>query len=196
LPSSRPVTITAGQLSRETITLQNIEGTPGAIAPQVASPPLPVARLPSSQSPVLPAVAADPRAPEDTDGGWQRSAAWISGVGAVLFAGGALVGQIARGHYADRVDGAIRDGRCTQNGNQFTGDGNRDCANAATDRDQAAVVALVSGGLAGTFALASAIFFLAAPPAADARIGPVSPRTRFAFAPAGGGALLQCGGSF
>ena len=146
-----------GQLARETITLQKI-------APRR----LQLARsrrlrrrwraADADGAAALPAIAAGRAAPEDPGGGWQRTAAWISGGAAVLFAGAAVVGLVARGHYADRVDGALRDGGCVQRGDQFTGDRARDCAVAATDRDQAATLALVSGGAAGVLALARRSF--------------------------------------
>jgi tetratricopeptide (TPR) repeat protein len=157
LPSSRPVTIAAGQLSRETITLQKIEAAPVAAAAPIAVPPL--ARAPSPPGPTLPAIAVGPRAPEETAAGWQRTAAWITGGAAVLFAAGAMIALVERGRYADQVTGAIRDGRCAQQGDQFGGSDARECAKAATNRDRARTLALVSGGLAGASALASTIFF-------------------------------------
>jgi hypothetical protein len=197
LPAARPVTIAAGQLARETMTLQKIEPPPLA-APQITPAPRPVARAPLPPATALPEIVAAGRAPEDP-GGWQRTAAWVGGGAAVLFAGAAVVGLVARGHYADRVDVALRDGGCAQHGDQFTGDGARDCAVAATDRDQAATVALVSGGVAGVLALASTILFVAAPRAdaqAGSRLGSVAARARFTCAPVGGGVVLQCGGRF
>ncbi len=182
LPVSRPVTIAAGELSRETITLQKV----------VAAPPQPIALA------SLPAARAAER-PEDPGGGWQRPAAWLSGGAAVLFAAAAVVALIARGQDAGEVDGALRNGRCFQEGDQFRGDGARDCANAATDRDRAATLALASAGLAGGFALASTIFFVTAPrsdPDAQVHIGLAAPRARLACAPAGSGAWLMCGGRF
>lgn len=199
LPSSRPVAITAGQLSRETITLQRVELAPAAAAPPVAVSPLPVARAPSSPGPALPPIAATPRASEQTFGGRLRRAAWSTGGAAVLFGGAAILGLVARGHYADRVDGAIRDGRCVLTGNQFTGDGARDCANAAIDGDRASALALVSGGVAGACALVSAVFFVVAPRAetrGGADVSSFARRALFACAPVGGGTLVQCGGSF
>lgn len=202
LAATRPVTIAAGQLARETINLQKIATTPVA-DPQIAPALSPVARGPTAVSTapaVLPAIAVAMRAaPEDPGGGWQRTAAWISGGAAVLFAGAAVVGLVARGHFADRVDGALRDGGCFQRGDQFTGAGARDCAVAATDRDQVATLALVSGGAAGVLALASTILFVAAPRADTQTSSPagwVAARSRFACAPVGGGAVLQCGGRF
>ncbi len=159
LASSRPVAIAAGQLSRETITLQKIEAASVAAAPlPIAVPPLAVA--PSPPDPALPPIVAPPpRAPDNTGGGWQRSAAWINGAAAVLFASGALVAVVTRGHYADRVSAAVRAGHCAQDGDQFRGDSAGDCAMAASNRDRAESLGLVSGGLAGACALASAIYF-------------------------------------
>lgn len=202
LPVTRPVTITAGQLARETITLQKIAAPPAVESLPIARSPPPVARAPTAGGDGLPGIAEVRRAPEDPGGGsWQRTAAWVSGGAAVLLAGAAVVGLVARGHYADRVDGALRDHRCSQQGDQFMGDDARVCAIAATNRDQAATLALVSGGIAGMLALASTILFVAAPRTdgqahSDARVGAAIARARFACVLAGGGAVLQCGGWF
>jgi hypothetical protein len=199
LAATRPATITAGQLARETITLQEIAPSPVAASQMFAPAPRPGAREPPRPAAVLPGIATAGHVSEDPGGGWERTAAWVGGGAAILFAGTAVVGLVARGHYADRVDGALRDGRCVQHGDQFTGDGARDCAAVATDRDQAATLALVSGGVAGVLALASTILFVAAP-RADAqdssRVGSVAARPRFACAPAGAGMVLQCGARF
>ena len=195
LTATRPVTITAGQLARETITLQKIAAPP-VPAPQMFAPaPRLVAREPPGPTAALPGIATAGRGPEDSGGGWERTAAWVGGGAAILFAGTAVVGLVARAHYADRVDGALRDGDCVQHGDQFTGGSARGCAMAATDRDQAGTLALVSGGLAGTLALASMIFFLAAP-RVDTHGGMVAAPSRFTCASAGGGVVLECGGWF
>jgi hypothetical protein len=161
LPSSRPVTITAGQLSRETITLQRIDVAAVEAALPLGSPLLPLARAPSTAGPTLPAMVEDPRALDGTAGRWQRSAAWITGAAAVLFASGAVVALVKRGHYADQVSTAVSAGHCAQDGDQFRGAGAGDCAIAATNRDRAESLGVVGGGLAGACALASAIFFTA-----------------------------------
>jgi len=194
LPATRPVTITAGQLARETVTLQRIEPPP-VVSPQITPAPRPMAREPTAAVTVLPGITDVRRAPDDPGSGWQRTAAWVSGGAAVLFAGAGVVGLVARSHYADRVDGALHDGRCVQHGDQFTGDSARDCAIAATDRDQAGTLAVVSGGAAGVLALASMLFFAAAPHA-DRQAGAVAARPRFACALAGGGVVLECGARF
>jgi tetratricopeptide (TPR) repeat protein len=160
LPSSRPVAITAGQLSRETITLQRIEVAAVVAASPAAPPPLSIARAPSPPDPALPPIVAAPlRAPENTAGGWQRSAAWITGAAAILFASGAAFALVARGRYADQLSAAVRARRCVQDGYQFRGDGAPDCAIAANNRDRAEVLGLAGGGVAGACALASAFFF-------------------------------------
>ncbi len=200
LPATRPVTITAGELSRETIMLQRLEVAPATagpgISPAITPTQSPVALAPAPPGAALPAMAAAPYVPDDLgDGGWERTAAWVSAGVAVLVAGGAAVAVVARGQYADQVASAVRDNRCTQAGDRFTGVGAEDCANAATDRDRSAMLALLGGGVAGAFAVASAIFFVATP-RADAGARSAAVRARFACAPAGGGALLQCGGWF
>jgi len=160
MTSSRPVTIVAGQLSRETITLQKIEVAPVEAAPPIALALLPLARAPPPPpEPVWMPISAAPRAPDNDGSGWQRSAAWITGAAAVLFTSGAVVALVTRGHYGDQVSAAVRAGRCAQDGDQFIGDGARDCAIAATNRDRAESLGLVGGGLAGACAIASAIFF-------------------------------------
>jgi len=194
LAATRPVTITAGQLARETITLQKI--APPVVESRPIAPALrPVARAAASGGDALPGIAEVRRAPEDPGGGWQRTAGWVSGGAAVAFAAAAVVGLVARAHYAERVDDALRGGRCIQQGDQFFGDGARDCAIAATNREQAGTLALVSGGIGGVLVLASTIFFVAAP-RADAQARSDSARVRFACAPASGGTVLQCGGWF
>jgi hypothetical protein len=160
LPSSRPVTITVGQLSRETMMLQRIEVAAVVSASPAAPPPLSLARGPSPPDPALPPMMAPPpRAPENAAGGWHRSAAWITGAAAVLFASGAAFALVTRGHYADQLSAAVRARRCVQDGDQFRGDGARDCAIAATNRDRAEALGLAGGGMAGACALASAIYF-------------------------------------
>jgi hypothetical protein len=155
LPVSRPATIAAGELARETITLQKIVPPPAAITPAF----LPAVREPIAPGPALPPIVVIPRVLEDPGGGWRQPAAWISGTAAVLFAGGAVFALVERGRYADRVAGAIRDGSCAQNGDQFHGLTASDCANAASNRDQAGTLAVVGGGVAGVFALTSRILF-------------------------------------
>jgi hypothetical protein len=198
LPSSRPVTIAAGQLARETITLQKIEPPPVVALQPMSATLLRMARAPGSP---LPAIVEVPRPPEDPGGGWQRPAAWITGAAAVLFAGGTVIALVQRGRYADQVAGAMREGRCAQEDDQFGGPAARYCANAATDRDQAEILALVSGGLAGVSALTSTIFFVTAP-RAETRVGLVGHRARLTCGASGAsdsGArsrMLMCGGRF
>ena len=199
LPVSRPVTIAAGELSRETITLQKVAAA--TVPPPRGFTPVPMARQSTGNGAGLPGIADLQRVPEASGGGWQRTAAWVSGGAATLFAAVAVVGLVARDQYSDRLDGHLRDGRCVQHGDQFTGDGGRDCAVAATDRDRAATLTLVSGGVAGILALASTILFVAVPRADDharseAQARSVVARPRLACAPAGRGAELQCGGWF
>jgi hypothetical protein len=165
LATSRSVTIAAGELSRETVNLQRV--SPLAIASR--APTLRLAgEVTSREGAKLPApglaTATPPWDPRDEEGGgMRRSAAWATGGFAVLFAGGFVAGLLARAHYAGLVRSRLDDRTCAQAGDQFSGSQAPACAAAATNRDRASMLGVVSGGLAGAFAVTSIVLFASAP---------------------------------
>jgi hypothetical protein len=179
LAASRSTTIAVGELTRETMSLTKIDPPP---APSPRSPPA-LAR--SLSPPLARSPLGDPRASppslhvgqvgidgseKEGEGGGGRPAAWITAGGAAFFAGGLVVALVKRSHYAGIVTAHQADATCAQAGDRFTGVGAPACAAAATNRDQATILAKVSGGLAGALALTSALLFMTAPSAPDRRI--------------------------
>lgn len=174
LPTARSVTIAAGELTRETVSLQKIEGSPvpfAAFAPRLPSAPSVPAVAPAPPSLLSSGALArvgDGRAGDgDRDGGgggaWRRPAAWVSLGGAVLFTGGLVAALVARRHYAQVVAARLGDGRCTQSADLFRGPAARDCADAAGQRAGAQTLGVIGGGVAAALAVAAVVLFATAP---------------------------------
>ena len=179
LPASRSTNIAVGELTRETIGLQRLDPPPAPPALGESRPPprapAPVGDLRPSPPPVY--VGNDGSGRVSEGGG--RPAAWITAGGAALFAGGLVVALVRRSHYAGIVTAHQEDATCAQLGDRFSGVGAPACAAAAGNRDQATILATVSGGLAGALAVTSALLFITTPGAPDRRIacapGPTVP---------------------
>jgi hypothetical protein len=195
LPSTRSVTIVVGELTRETVVLQRaspINGSSndssngssngsspqgqGQAQAQASNPSRDLAPQPMGESSSsggaepgkpLPGLTGSP---DHEPGSWRRPAAWVTGGFAVLFAGGFVAGLLGRSHYTDILNQHVRDATCTQDGDQFMGSSASSCAAAATHRDEARTLGLVSGGVAGALIITSTILFITSPSPRDQRV--------------------------
>jgi hypothetical protein len=176
--ATRPVSIGAGELTRESVDLQ----------PLPAAPPRPVVEVP----PKPPEIPGDrggeagggnkhpPEVPPASGGGVARTLAWIAAGGAVIGAGvGVAELLILRSKESD----------ITNNMCKIFGDGTAStpqCANLATSRDQARVGSIIAFSAAGALAITSTILFLtsssSSSPTAALRLSP-HPGTMLVCAP-------------
>ena len=176
-PGTRPVSITAGDLTRESIDLQPLSVAPPSPrpAPLAASGPEPGATPGGGGD--LPGIPATPQrlpdhgidVPGETTGGrgWQRPLAWTTAAGALLGGAAGVTALVLR-------DGAVTDANnlmCNVgNGTVAPADpANKGrCLDIANRGERWRVTALVSFSAAGALAIASAILFVTAPSSAPA----------------------------
>ena len=168
LATSRLVTIVPGELTRETVTLQRrtapVPGPGGTTSGETVDPAMGASPHGGSAT-REPAIARVPGAPGAGVGTWLRPAAWVTAGAAVVFAGGLVVGLLARRHDSAVIGARFAAGTCTQIQEQFKGPEATTCAMAATHRDRATILGVVSGGVGAAFAITSAILFVTSPAA-------------------------------
>jgi hypothetical protein len=162
-PSTRPVSITAGELTRESVDLQ-----PQPVAPAVRTPPPPVTPAEGGGTagplPGIPGhtepVSTHPDDQPEHSGGVQRTLAWVTAGVALAGVGAGVAELLIRNSKLNEADGVpcnimMSNGMVAPpNG----ADGPR-CTSLANAADQAKVGAIIAFSAAGALAITSAILF-------------------------------------
>ena len=164
-PGTRPVSIVAGELTRESVDLQPMP---------VVRPP-PTTALPAGRSarPALAASAAgetttagglSPREmTEGAGGGWRRPLAWTTAGAALL----GVAGGVGALLYRNGKVGNANDLQCNIMGNGTVMPTNPDnqgrCVDLANNADRGRVAAIVSFAAAGALAITSIVLFATSP---------------------------------
>jgi hypothetical protein len=165
-PATRPVSIVAGQLTRESVDLQ-----PQPVAAPPPPPPIRAA-APEARPTGIPEAAAgappvQPAAERSTGGGVQRTLAWTTAIGALVGAGAGVAALLI--HSAKVTD--ANDVPCnivgrTVNPKDPAQQGH--CLDLAAAADQARVAAVISFSAAGALAIASVLLFVTQPSSSSA----------------------------
>jgi hypothetical protein len=165
LPSSRPVSIAVGVLTRESIGLQMIEPLPRQrveVIPARSSEPLPASSASPDEAPGDDAGPANPVAEKSTDGAWQRPVAWgVAVAAAVAVAGGgaALFLRSQKLKDANNLGCRITGGTV----NPVDPNNGTKCVDLADSASSLGVAAVITFSVAGALAIGSAILFATAP---------------------------------
>jgi hypothetical protein len=164
LPTTRPVSIAAGSLTRESVDLAAAPPQPPAVDPapiQLAATP------PARTAPVAGGRDEGPARPEDTGGHWRRGLAVGSAVGALLAAGGGAVALFIRSQKLDDINKY----QCNLRGDTVNPPDQNDiprCLDAANSYSTMGVATIVSFSVAGALAITSGVLFMTAPSRASA----------------------------
>jgi len=160
-PATRPVSIAAGELTRESVDLQ-----PQPVAPPVRTPPPippvegggaagPLSGIPGHGQP----VSMPPSDQPEHSGGVQRTLAWVAAGGAVLGAGVGVAELLMHNSKISDADKL----QCNISGNNVSPPNPMDqqhCLDLATAADQAKVGYIIAFSAAGALAITSAILFV------------------------------------
>jgi len=155
-PATRPVSIAAGELTRESVDLN-----PQAVAPAVRTPPAvtpaegggtagPLAGIPGHTEP----VSTRPDDQPEHSGGAQRTLAWVAAGGTVLGAGVGVASLLIW----QSKESDLKTNMCMVNSGAGTASSDQ-CAALATSRDKWRVGTIVGFSAAGALAITSAILF-------------------------------------
>jgi hypothetical protein len=162
LPSIRPVTIAAGVLTRERLSLQSVPVVPAGLT----TPP--ATRETDSDVSKDESAASSPeaRGPEGGGGGWHKPLAWAAAAGAAIGIGGGIATLVLR---HDRLADVSNRGCTISNGlvySQNPADG-PPCAADATSASRFTVAAIALFSAAGALAIGSTILFITSPVRSD-----------------------------
>ena len=161
-PATRPVSIAAGELTRESVDLQPQPVAPAVRTPPVVTPaeggatPGPLPGIPGHTEP----VSTHPYDQPEHAGGAQRTLAWVAAGGALAGVGvgiGALLLHNSKLDDANHVPCNIMSDGTVSPPN--AADGPR-CQNLANSADQAKVGSIIAFSAAGALAITSAILFV------------------------------------
>ncbi len=151
-PATRPVSITAGELTRESVDLQP---TPPPPPPAVRPPDIVVGggKLPGGGDHMPP----PPPPPDDhAGGGWPRTLAWVAAGGAVVGAGVGVAELLI--HQSKESD--LKSNGCVISSSNGGTANSELCASLATSADQTRIGSIVAFSAAGALAITSALLFV------------------------------------
>jgi hypothetical protein len=165
LPTTRPVSIAAGALTRESISLQMIEPVPQqrveavpTRSPDVTPISTPPPPLPPGPDRVDNEARRDPIVENSSGGTWQRPVAWVAAVGAVLGVAGGGAALFIRSRRLKEAN----DLQCRVMGGTVNpvdpANGGR-CLSLADTASNMSLTAVVAFSVAGVLAVGSAVLF-------------------------------------
>jgi hypothetical protein len=184
LPTTRPVSIGPGLLTRENIDLPAAPSAP--IQPVEAARTSEVdmktaTRAPTEERGTEREERPAPARSEDVGGGWSRPLAWGAAVVAVLGAAGGATALLLRNQKLKDIDGL----QCTLKGgtvNPPDPNNTGRCLDLANSSSTFGVAAVVGFSIAGALAITSGVLFATAPSRGTASAS-APPTTRLACAP-------------